>query len=287
MVGSGLLASKTVLTKCSLEVGGLALLSAAMVSLRMRNSHTTTGIDDADDEAWEQITKEWPVLLTADTLLGAQTLLKVLICVSLLLRNESPKAPSLGALAVLWCMGHAARLALVYRSSDYLLDGPLGGNIPVGGEIAVFLASLCLGWRSACKHPLSLVFASGVLTWFASRNRLNLAGDSTTDSLFIFAHAAEIMAAVAYSASAVLVATDITKNTDSDECITAGFTHFLMFVQHLAPAYYFTTAFPPSSEMMGAGQPFMLLQYGNLACVAVLLASFMMYSAMHLDDSSR
>jgi hypothetical protein len=286
VVGSGLLASKTVLKKCSLEVGGLALLSAAMVALRMRGTHTT-GMEDVDDEAWEQIAQEWPLLVTADSLLAAQVLLKVLICVSLLLRTESPKTPSLGALAVLWCLGHAARLALVCRSSHYMLDGPLGGNIPVGGEVAVFLTTLCLGWRTACKHPLCLAFASAVLAWFASRNRLNLAEDPTADSLFVFAHTAEIMAAVAYSASAVLVATDSTKDADSDECITAGFTHFLMFAQHLAPAYYFTTAFPASPEMNGAGQPFMLLQYGNLACVAVLLASFVIYAVMHLDDESQ
>jgi hypothetical protein len=287
MVGSGLLASKTVLKKCSLEVGGLALLSAAMVSLRMRGTHTAVGIDDIEDEAWEQITQEWPLLVTADSLLAAQVLLKVLICVSLLLRRESPKANSLGSLAVLWCLGHAARLALVYRSSHYLLDGPFGGNISVGGEFAVFLSTLCLGWREACKHPLCLAFACAVLAWFSSRNRLNLAEDPTADSLFVFANAAEIMAAVAYSACAVMVATDSTKDAESDECVTAGFTHFLMLAQHLAPAYYFTTAFPASPDMMGAGQPFMLLQYGNLACVAVLLASFVMYAAMHLEDVSQ
>merc|ERR1719506_1637395 len=154
--------------------------------------------DEAGMKAMADIARQWPILLGADTLLSLQAMLRLLVLMSSALRLGGGPSLITQETAAIACGAAMSRAALAARTNDYMLDGPLGGNLPVAVEFlsVVFLVILCRGIR---RHALMTSCITLLTTaWLASRNRLNLAGDTFTDSLFLFANIAELLAAFAY-----------------------------------------------------------------------------------------
>merc|ERR1719272_2279277 len=93
------------------------------------------------DAAWVEITQQWPVLMTADTLLGLQSLLRLPLLLSVLLRSPSPvtKGPLTGIPTLLFCAGTACRVSCLAYDEAFWLYGPVGGNVNLASEVAALL----------------------------------------------------------------------------------------------------------------------------------------------------
>lgn len=253
----------------------ISLLACLIVAatLRIRGS-TNHGLPDS-------LVQEWPILLTADTLLALQAMMRSLVLISTVLRiGKGPTLLSQEA-AALACGAALVRAALAARSDVYLLDGPLGGKLPVACEFLslLLLAILCRGIRGSALMVSSLTLATAA--WIASRNRLSLAGDTVTDALFIFAHLAELLAAFAYLSRALLLDAGLGGHTKVN--VALHYAHMLMPVQQCLAAYYFVQAFENVPELVGAGRPFEILTIGGVAQLGVYASAAILHLAEYID----
>lgn len=280
VLDSSVSVSKAIFRNCAPELGGVALLALLLASLRLRGDRT--GV--VDEEAWEAIKNEWPILLTADSLLSLQAMVRLLICVSLVLRTSSSSRTTsslIGEPAMLLCLGNIARALLVWWTAFYALDGPIGGNIPWAAECATAVLSGLLAVGVLRKSIFSLTLVVLASAWFSSRNRLSLGESPMGDSLFILAHTLEMLSAFAYCIRTLLIVTESGVMTST---LPTGFIHALMVLQQAMPAYYFTVAFECSDELVDMGQPVMILKYGSLAGLGAMLAAFAVHVAVQSDE---
>jgi len=262
---------KRLIRECAPEIIGFLACVCLAAALRSRGDvHDTDG---EDNEAWEEIKAQWPLLLTADTLLAVQAMLRVVVLASVACRSpHCGPVPSTDEASALWLGAAVARVLLCWTSSVYMLDGPVGGLVPVACEVIVVPILLRLSWKTLQRAPLTLGAAFALTAWFAYRNHLSLAGDIVADGLFLAAHCLDILSAFAFLARTVLIS-----HSDQDVCI--GFAHLLMPLQQALPAYYFLQAFDYGPELVGAGSPFQVLQYGNVAAWGAYLAASALFFA--------
>mmetsp|Transcript_1852 Transcript_1852/g.5589 ORF Transcript_1852/g.5589 Transcript_1852/m.5589 type:complete len:351 (+) Transcript_1852:104-1156(+) len=266
--------AKRILRQCAPEAAAIIACLTLAAALRARGD-TTKPIND---EAWAKITREWPLLVTADTLLSLQAMLRYVILLSVALRAGSGgPVPLSDEPAALWLAGGVARVALLARSKVYMLDGPLGGALPAACEVLVLPLLLVLG-RGALKRAFAtLVLAAVATAHFSRRNRLALAsGDAVSDGLFIAAHSLDFLAAFAYLMRSLLI--DNGARWGSRH-ISVGFTHLLMPIQQSLAAYYFLKAFSYSPGLVGSGMPFEVLQISNTAQLGAYCAALALYLA--------
>lgn len=281
-------AHKKLLRSCALEIGGVATILGLGIYMRCKNQgfDRFDAMDEQQVQAWEQVMKEWPLLLTADTLLSFQVLLRVLICASTLWRTDdsskTKRLPLAGEPALFLFFAQAARVVILFRTSDYTLDGPLGGNIAKSGEVAALILSAALGLPALRKSLLSVSFTVFAAIWFAGRNHLSVAQDPVADSMFVAAHTLEIMCALTFFIRTLVILTD-TYDQESNG-IEVFLVYVMMMVQQAMPAYYFMEAFAYSADLVGAGFPFELLTYGNVVGFGALLASLAIYVGVHTDE---
>jgi len=250
------------------EVAGLAACLVLAVTLRVRGGKDNT----VDEKTWAEIARQWPMLLTADSLLSLQAMLRLVVFLSSALRGAASLPLSREA-ALFLCSAALARVALTVRSSAYRLDGPLGGFLPAVCELASvpILAALCQGIpRSALMASMTTIVAAA---WVARRNHLSLADDLLTDSLFMFAHIAELLAAFAYLMRALLLGV-------SRAGVAARFGHIMMPLQQVLAAYYFVQAFDAVPQLVGSGHPFELLQVGGV----MQLGAYAGAAVLHLAE---
>lgn len=282
VLGSSVTASKTVFRNCAPELGGVFIVILLLTSLRLRGDRT--GV--VDEVAWEAIKNEWPLLMTADSLLSLQAMVRLLICTSLVLRTSDSTVTSslMGEPAMLLCLGNVARSILVCWTVFYALDGPIGGNIPWAAECATAVLSGLLALGALRKSIFSLILIVLAAAWFSSRNRLALGENPTGDSLFIFAHTLEMLSAFAYCIRTLFI---MTESKVMNSTLPTGFIHALMVLQQAMPAYYFTVAFEYSDELVDRGQPFMILKYGSLAGLGALLAAFAVHVAVQSEEEEQ
>lgn len=271
---------------CAPELVGVAVVAALAAIIRFRGDRSQLESQELD-EVWSSIKNEYPILLTADTVLALQATLRLIVAISVVLRTGecfSGPAPLSGEPAILLTLATLARAILVTRTSAYLLDGPFGGLLPVACEVAAvpLLALLSLG--TARKTLFSTCAAAGVALWFCSRNRLNLGEDEYGDSLFILAHTLELAAAFTYFARTLSIVCD--SGQSSATAAQASFVHVLLALQQAMPAYYFTVAFENTPELVGVGHPFEILQYGNIAAFGAFLGSLALQFAITETDGS-
>lgn len=225
-------------------VGLLACLAVAAV-LRARGDARTP--DGADAEAWAEIKAQWPLLITADTLLSLQAMLRLVVLVSALLgAGRGASGPLADEASMLWLGAATARVALLARSGAYMLDGPLGGRLPAACEVAVLPVLLALSRRTLARAPFACATVLALSATLASRNFLLLAGDQVADTLFMASHSLDLLAAFAYLFRTVLIEH---RSTD----VSIGFAHLLMPVQQAMSAYYWLQAFHAMPELVGAG----------------------------------
>mmetsp|Transcript_96139 Transcript_96139/g.311836 ORF Transcript_96139/g.311836 Transcript_96139/m.311836 type:complete len:345 (+) Transcript_96139:97-1131(+) len=276
--------AKRILKECAPEAA--LLLSCLTLAALLRARGDTMG-EPADggaqgEEAWEQIKREWPILLTADTLLSLQAMLRLVVLLSVVWRlgdggSGGRAVPLSHEATTLWLGAGLARALLFARSGMYMLDGPLGGLLPVACEIAALPMLMVLSRSTISRAPLAVGLAMGAAAVYASRNRLALSeDDAVADSLFTLAHCLDLLAAFAY-----LVRTALIDGGAGD--VSVGFTHLLMPIQQGFAAYYFLQAFGQVPELVGSGIPFETLQIGNAAAFGAYLGACALFLAECFD----
>lgn len=270
---------KRLLKECAPEAAGLLTCLTLAAALRARGD--TQGASESEAEAWAQITAEWPLLLTADTLLSLQAMLRLVVLVSVVLRAGCEAAvPLAGEATALWLFAGLARAGVLARTAVYMLDGPLGGVLPAACEVAVLPILLVLSKGALRRAPFTLALVLAAAVSFSSRNYLGLTdGDWHSDSLFILAHGLDCLAAFAYLLRTVLI-------DGGSKGVSAGFTHLLMPVQAGLSAYYFLQAFSQVPELVGAGAPFETLQIANTATLGAYLGASALFFAECFDGRS-
>jgi len=270
------------------ETMGLLMCLGLAGALRMRASSDLALFSGTSDAAHmvalAKIAREWPILLGADTLLSLQAMLRVCVLASSALRRGVGPSLLTQESAIIACGAALGRVVLVAHSNVYMLDGPLGGNLPVVFELMslALLLILCRGihLRTMMTSALTL----GAAAWIASRNRLNLADDRLVDGLFIFATIAELLGAFAYLSRAVL--SDIEAEGGNKDNVALRFAHIIMPVQACLSAYYFVQAFDFTPELIGAGHPFEILQWGCTAQVGAYAAAALLHWAESVEEGS-
>jgi len=261
---------KRLLKSYAPEAAGLtACLSLAML-LRARGDKM---MNPEDAETWEDIKAQWPLLMTADTLLAVQAMLRLLALLFIVLRSGGGWVPLSEEATALWLGANVARVALFCCNDVYKLDGPLGGIFPVACEVAAIPILLLLSRGTLQKTGVSLAVVLAATAAFASRNALNLAEDNNLDTLFILAHTLDVLAALAF----VLRSAFLERGTLD---ASANFTSLLMPLQQALAAYYFLKAFEPTVALIGAGLPFHVLQFGNVAAFGMYLGA----ALLHFSD---
>lgn len=267
--------ARRLLKECAPEAA--LLLSCLTLAALLRTRGDAGSAPDAEtQETWEQIKSEWPLLITADTLLSLQAMLRLVVLVSLVIRSSAvvPLAQEAAALSL---FGGIARVGVSYLTEGYALDGPLGGRLPVACEVAALPILLMLSWRALRRSFIRLTLAVAAVGFYASRNYLALSADGhVADSLFIAAHAFDILAAFVYLGRATLV-----EATGSG--VSIGFTHLLMSIQQGFSAYFFLEAFDFTDDLIGAGRPFDVLHAGAAAALGAYLAAGALFAAERFD----
>jgi len=276
--GSGYAEScKRILRHCVPEAVGVIACLAFAAALRARGDQSS----GPEDDTWAQIKAQWPILMTADSVLSLQAMLRLLVLLSCVLRAAGGVPVPLGdETAMLWLGAGLARVALLVRTDAYMLEGPLGGNLPAACEVAVLPLLFVLSRRSLAKSPFTGALTCAAVAVLARRNHLNIAKDPMSDGLFIAAHGLDILAAFAYLQRTLLM------DVGSHGCmgnVSIGFAHLLMPVQQCLATFYFIQAFAAQPALVGSGRPFAVLQIGGIAQVGFYLGAAAVYMADSLD----
>jgi len=261
---------------------------------------------------WEQIKREWPILLGADTLLNIQGMLRLLIWMVVVLRlsmSTSTRltcrkvkevtsidvsqawefAPLAGSAAALSLAAALARATLAQQTSSYSYDGPLGGSVPIFVETTTvpFLTAIAMKLAGSMSSARA-AGACGIALWLSSRNYLSISGsntgDYTYDKMFVLAHCLELLASFAFLANTIRKSIhESTSGEGKKDKRSAwnGFVHLMLPVQQALAAYYWLTAFEPQREpdLIGAGRPFCLLKVMGLLQLATYLTALAFYLA--------
>jgi len=269
------------------EVLALALVGLVSSILVCTGKHMGAPIPESD-QVWQVITREWPILMTADTLLGLQAMFRLVFLLSAACRaGAGHSAPLTKEAAAFMFLAATMRVILLALSPAdvFYLDGPLGGKLNLAVEVLavpllLYLAQSVLrdGYRSGC------MFACGTLCalWLAHCHQLHVADpeDWHLDMLFTFGHMLELCAAMAV----ILRTATLWVAPEKCDAPSAGFVHACLPVQQFLSAYFMLLAFsmplefPP--ELVRAGHPLEVLRLAGVAQVFMyLLAAVLHFTA--------
>lgn len=269
---------KRLLRQCGPEAAGLLAVFTLAAALRARGDVRAP----VDSEAWDRIKNDWPLLMTADTLLALQSMLRFVALLSVVLRASIFGPVPLSDEAAALSLGAAvARATVLATSSVYMLDGPLGGYIPAAFEVAVLPLLLALSRGTLRRAPLGMALVCCIAYFFAHRNHLALTEEVYPDRLFVLAHCFDFLSACCYLAGTFMTADNGPGSAASS--LTTGFVHLVMVVQQALPAYYFLEAFAAVPELVGAGKPFEVLQIANVAGLGAYLGAASLYVAERFE----
>jgi len=281
-------ASKAIFRSFRSEVLVLAACAALVVFLCTRQRHIGfESIPDSDTQVWSVITNEWPILMTADSLLAIQSMLRVVMLLSALLRGGA----NVGATALVpesasfMLFASVCRIGLIALSpfDVYHLDGPLGGAFYVIFEVVAFALLFLLSHSIIYQGVRGIaMLAAGVLISFmaASRHQFHLADDAHLDMLFSMALILELPAAVSFllrtCAAAIPAGELLSKHSNM------GFTHLMLPIQQGLSLYFFIAGglAPPLETpevLMRVGRPFELMWAVGAAQVVVYLVAAIFY----------
>lgn len=294
---------------CAPEAIGLATVFLAAVHLRLRGDLQMPK-DLLAAEVWKDIKNEWPVLMGADTLLCLQSMLRLLIFMSAAVRAgafpnlqaskhnlqknsgvDSDVLPPLAGMgATLSLVGVLARVRLYTSAQIYRLEGPLSlnGNLPLFCDLCSVPLLLALSFRAmlpSTGKPLQSAAAIALAFLVASQNYLNLAKDSSMDSLFTLTQVSEFFASLAFLGRAVMHTGNEIQGSQHGRAFV-GFVHVLMAFQEALSAYYVLTAFEPSPKLVSAGQPFVVFIWSNLLAFAAYLCAAGLYFGTLCSEGS-
>jgi len=274
--------------RCMPELLGVVLCLIVAVALRIRGNVDDVILDANHAQAWEEVKSEWPILMTADSLLIFQTWLRLLALLFVAVRAKvGESTPIAGVAAVLLLSAQVSRAAMAARTSDYLLEGPLslGGDLPVACEVAMIPRLAWLSVKAFRDAPVAAATWLSVTAWFASFHYLNLAANPDADKLFTLANALECVAAIAFLCNTIVAHCGAHASKGS---VSTGFLHLVMPFQAALSSYFFMEAFPPEPTQVGSGKPYCLLVWSNLLQFGAYLvaAAFFVASQFIFEDGS-
>jgi hypothetical protein len=296
------------------EAVGLASLTAlaALLTVRTIRSGALIGNGGEDDELAREIQSQWPLLQTADSLLGFQAMLRLLIVVSASARlagragtGKSSPLPGLAAAFMLFAALCRVALLALTPPEMFRLDGPVGGSLNAFFEVAAVppLVFLALGGprfnagaastRRTGVTPLGVAVAGAGLVAavrVARHHHFALADKDVEhlDVLFALAPLLDFLAALAFLVRTLTSFFEEESALPRDADASALVAHVFLPVQQLFAAYFICTAFakpgeaPP--ELVGAGQPFEVLQIAGVAQVGIYLLAGALRAAFWLDN---
>jgi len=262
------LAIKRTLMKYMPEAVGFVILALIAGILRIKGPSG----EPLDDNAWEEIVSAWPWLMTADTLLGLQAMLRFLLFNSALLRLSNTGCSLAMGASVLFLFAISIRAGLFWYCPAYRLDGPVGGSVAASFEHAALIPLVALVFCSgtwnlkAAFLTIAATAAAASVAWY---HHFRLAEDFYADTAFIFVHCLETLAAMAHLVQAGNVA------LASGGCIVA----LGLPAQQVLSAYYFLEAFEPMPSLVGIGRPFEVMWVTGIAQLGIFLLSGAVYLA--------
>eukprot|EP00438_Fugacium_kawagutii_P007332 Skav235726 [mRNA] locus=scaffold280:824876:836391:+ [translate_table: standard] len=269
---------KKLLRECGPEAFGTLSCAALVVILRFRGDTISETLDGHSREAWESIKAQWPVLLTADTLLAIQVMLRLVVILSALLRSGANRnSPVLEECAALWCGGAVARCFVLKRSQAYWLEGPVGGLLPALLEALLAPLLFMLGHRAIRRSTFTMLVVSVLVAIFAKRNNLNLAEEEDANILFMAAHCFEFLSALLYAGRTMLLDNDSWQTMmfacagDGQSSLT--FMHLVMIIQQSLAAYFWLQAFDPDANVNGSGLGILAIQMSCLGQLCAYIAA--------------
>lgn len=236
-----------------------------------------------DDEESREIKHDWPFLKSADSLLGIQAMLRLLLLASALFRrSDAAKSPLAGMSASFFFLAALCRVTLfaISPADGYHLDGPLGKrNMAIEVATLLLLAVVSAAtMRRELRATLALalgVLAAALMAFF---NRFELAGDAFhLDVLFSLVQLLELLAGVSFFFRSLM--TGCLLGSEQDVATTGGifssFAHVFLPLQQSLSMYYFLCAFASpftvEPELVGKGHPFEVLQLAGLAQVGLYI----------------
>lgn len=272
---------KKLLRECAPEAIGTLACILLVVALRSRGDTIGESMDERSREAWEAIKAQWPVLMTADTLLALQVMLRLIVVLSAVLRSGSSTAsPLLDECAVLWFGGAAARSVVLMHSKAYWLEGPVGGLIPTISEVLLAPLLFVLGKRALRRSTLTMLLVVVLVGFFAQRNNIHLAEEQEANLLFTAAHCFELLSAVLYLGRTLLSDSD-----SPDLQFSLTFTHLVMVVQQSLAVYFWLQAFEPDT-VSGTGLGIAAIQLSCLGQLCAYLAAASLHIATWFADEA-
>mmetsp|Transcript_59332 Transcript_59332/g.72575 ORF Transcript_59332/g.72575 Transcript_59332/m.72575 type:complete len:340 (+) Transcript_59332:62-1081(+) len=273
------------LKKLAPELAALSFglsLAAALVYCGQHNGGAE--IPKEDEALWNDINAEWPVLKTADSLLGIQAMLRLVLLSSALLRDGGSEATSAFAMEPLGFLFLAsctrATLLLASPWEVYHLDGPVGGALNLACEICAvpLTAWLCRPlWRNL--YSLTCVLAAMVvLGLLAMQQHLALAdpGMEYLDVLFSWSQFLDAAVAVTFLIRTCTLWT-AARGEFMVYCVMA-----LLFQQLLSAIFMFTSwgqaPFHEVPGIVGKGHPLTMMQSSSLLEVGCYLVSSVVFA---------
>jgi len=258
---------KKLLRDCAPEALGTVSCVALVVILRFRGDTISETLDGHSREAWESIKAQWPLLMTADTLLAVQVMLRLVVVTSALLRSGTTctNSPVLEECAALWCGGATARCLTLWRSQAYWLEGPVGGCLPALLEVLMAPLLFSLGHRAIRHSASTMLFVSVLVAVFAKRNNLNLAEEEDANMFFTAAHCFEFLSALLYAGR--------TMTLENDGRSSQTFMHLMMIIQQSLATYFWLQAFDPDANVNGSGLGIFAIQMSCLGQLCAYIAA--------------
>mmetsp|Transcript_2257 Transcript_2257/g.4106 ORF Transcript_2257/g.4106 Transcript_2257/m.4106 type:complete len:336 (-) Transcript_2257:24-1031(-) len=274
---------KTLLRECGPEAFSTLACIALVVALRLRGDTYGETMDEGSRQAWEVIKIQWPLLMTADTLLALQAMLRFVVVISLVLRGgHGQTSPLAEDTSMIWLGGAVCRSAVLYVSDAYWLEGPAGGWLPTVCEVALVPLLLLLGYKALLRSSLSALVVVSMVSWFSQRNYLNLAEEHNANVLFTAAHCFEFLAAFAYVTRTML----LDEGFNNRVSCNVPFTHLVMPMQAALGVYFWLQAFAPDADLTGSGLGIQAVQLGCLAQLGAYLGSAALHVAAWFDDQA-
>jgi len=281
--------SARLLQQLAPELLGLLVIALVVVIAVVAGGNAGQGPTSDQEAVWSHIRHEWQLLMTADTLLSMQAILRfLLLCSATARRGEYEASPLSGEPTALFLFAAVARCVLLALSPRdvYHLDGPLGGYVYATVEVATVSLLLYLTRSMLCTGMtrITTVLVFAIVAGLASeRNHFAVADatDAYLDQLFSFAHLVDAMAAGCFFVR-TLLASDYFKDPFST------FAHLLLPVQQFLAMYFLLTwvaaPFEVVPTLVGAGYPFEVLQLSSVAAVGVYIFAASMHMAQLHED---
>jgi len=256
------------LRQCKQEVVGVGCVMAAALGLLGQAWSGMTFYDESHHF------EGWPVLMTADTLLALQSLLRLPLLLSVLLRSPTPssKGPLTGIPTLLFCAATACRVSCLAYDEAFWLFGPVGGNINLASEVAALLVLAWLSWGAiSTTNMVALVWSVCLAHGLALRHEIQITENSTMNSLFVMTQLIDLMAAGAHLVHTM-------KTDGGPRGGATSFVHFLLPLQQALSVYFFLEGFEEIPELVVCGRPFQALQ----VTTSVSLGMYLMATVLHI-----